>query len=427
LPARQEDYFALRTDWLRLKSHVFDSLTGLPSLPGVMEEVRRLLELHRSLDLLYVDLGRSGWQENKLGWAAYDTVLKSFAGVFPALRQQGILDPSDVVCLHTVRSDRFLVFLGPGGRGAGAPGERRQGVVAGLRALIARSPAGGQLRSIRVAFGHSRIAEHPLARPERAIHQAVADALLKSLTAHEGVETARHDDLGRILATGGVRTVFHPIVRLADGKPIGFEALTRVVGTSSFDSVEELFAFAESTDALVEFERLCRRVAIRSAAGLGPPGLLFLNASARAILDPEWRAPVTSEMLAAAGRSPRDVVVEVTERMAVGRHPGFPEALRRLKEGGYRVAIDDMGAGHASLQALASIEPDFLKFDVTLVRDIDRSSIKRSLLETLRVLADKMKAQVIAEGIEREEERATLAGLGIELGQGFLFHVETTA
>ncbi|HWX23929.1 MAG TPA: EAL domain-containing protein, partial [Vicinamibacteria bacterium] len=74
-----------------------------------------------------------------------------------------------------------------------------------------------------------------------------------------------------------------------------------------------------------------------------------------------------------------------------------------------------------SLRSLAAIEPDFLKFDVSLVRDIDRSSIKRSLLESLRALADKIRARVIAEGVEREEERNTLRGLGIELGQGFYF------
>ena len=111
----------------------------------------------------------------------------------------------------------------------------------------------------------------------------------------------------------------------------------------------------------------------------------------------------------------------------MGRHHGFQGALRKLKERGYGVAVDDMGAGHASLQALASIEPDFLKFDVSLVRDIDKSSIKRSLLETLRGLAEKMRARVIAEGIEREGERETLQSLGIELGQGFLFHREEPA
>ena len=86
-----------------------------------------------------------------------------------------------------------------------------------------------------------------------------------------------------------------------------------------------------------------------------------------------------------------------------------------------------MGAGYSSFQALASIEPDFLKFDVSLVRDIDRSSIKRGLLESLRQLAVKIGARVIAEGVEREEERDTLLALGIELGQGYVFHREGSA
>ena len=110
------------------------------------------------------------------------------------------------------------------------------------------------------------------------------------------------------------------------------------------------------------------------------------------------------EVLAHSGLSPRDVVVEITERVAIVRHDEFQDALRTFKERGYRVAVDDMGAGYASLQSLAGIEPDFLKFDTSLVHDIDKSSIKQSLLETLRQLADKIKARVIAEGIEREEE-----------------------
>jgi EAL domain-containing protein (putative c-di-GMP-specific phosphodiesterase class I) len=152
--------------------------------------------------------------------------------------------------------------------------------------------------------------------------------------------------------------------------------------------------------------------------------LLFLNASARAVEDPEWTNGEMDRQLARSGVRPEDVVVEITERVAIVRHDAFQSALRTFKERGFKVAVDDMGAGYSSFQALASIEPDFLKFDVSLVRDIDKSSIKRSLLESLRVLADKIKARVIAEGIEREEERATLQALGIELGQGFLFHRE---
>ncbi|MCI0569366.1 MAG: EAL domain-containing protein, partial [Myxococcaceae bacterium] len=189
---------------------------------------------------------------------------------------------------------------------------------------------------------------------------------------------------------------------------------------------EDVFAFVESTEMLVEFERLCRRTAIRSAGRLPERGLLFLNASALAVEDEEWSLG-TEEALRESGLSPADVVIEITERLAIVQRDAFQGALRTFKERGYRVAVDDMGAGYASLQSLASIEPDFLKFDVALVRDIDRSSIKRSLLESLRQLAEKIRARVIAEGVERREEMETLLELGIELGQGFYFHREEVA
>jgi len=203
---------------------------------------------------------------------------------------------------------------------------------------------------------------------------------------------------------------------------VGHEALTRPTVECSFASVEDLFAFAETTELLLAFERLCRTTAIRSAARLAPAGLLFLNASARAVEDPEWSDGVVEDLLAASGLAPRDVVVEITERLAIVDFGAFHAALRTFKARGYRVAVDDMGAGYASLQALAEIEPDFLKFDVSLVQGIDQSRIKQSLLESLRSLAEKIHARVIAEGVEREAERDTLLALGIELGQGFHFH-----
>jgi EAL domain-containing protein (putative c-di-GMP-specific phosphodiesterase class I) len=246
--------------------------------------------------------------------------------------------------------------------------------------------------------------------------------MLLSLVEREGIEAVRRDELTRLIFQGDVRAVFHPIVRLADRAVIGHEALTRTVGGSSFDTVEELFAFAASTDLLMDFERLCRRTAIETAARTPDLGLLFINASARAVEDPEWAAGTMDEILDKSGFAPQDVVVEITERVAIVRHDEFQQALRTFKERGYRVAVDDMGAGYASLQSLANIEPDFLKFDTSLVKDIDKSSIKQSLLETLRQLADKIHARVIAEGVEREEEMQTLRRLGIELGQGWLFH-----
>jgi len=380
--------------------------------------LRRIVESRGAAEVIYLDLGRSGGQEMKLGWAAYDEAVREFAGLLLALRDTGPLGPLDIVCLHTVRSDRFLVFLGASDADAlaarRAPGGRKEQVVGALRRAIDSSPEGSPLRSFRLASGHARIVNDPVVRSERAIQQAVAGAVLMSLLEREGIEAVRRDELSRLIALGDVRAVFHPIVRLADRQVIGHE-------------VEELFAFAESTELLMDFERLCRKTAILAASSVPNLGLLFLNASPQAVEDPDWSAGGMDRLLAQSGMAPRDVVIEITERVAIVKHDDFQTALRAFKARGYRVAVDDMGAGYSSFQALASIEPDFLKFDVSLVRDIDRSSIKRGLLESLRQLAVKIGARVIAEGVEREEERDTLLALGIELGQGYVFHREGSA
>jgi EAL domain-containing protein (putative c-di-GMP-specific phosphodiesterase class I) len=425
LSAAEADYYRLRTEWLRYKSHLFDSLTGLPALAAVLEDVRRLVESRWNVEVVYLDLGRSGWHETKVGWQEYDDTVQRFAGLLAGLRQTGELGPSDLVCLHTVRSDRFLVFLaGVSEEPGDGRSPRRERLLASLRRRVLEAPEAMGLRNIRIAAGHGWVREDPMIRIERGIQQAVHDAMLMSLRDREGTQAARREELLRLIRGAGVRSVFHPIVRLADRHVVGHEALTRPLAASSFDSVEDLFAFAESTDLLLDFERLCRSTAIRSAASLPERGLLFLNASAGAVEDPEWGTGATDRLLAGSGLTPRDVVVEITERVAIVRHDAFHRALRAFKERGYRVAVDDMGAGYASLATLVAIEPDFLKFDVSLVRDIDRNSIKQSLLETLRALADKIRARVIAEGVEREEECATLVSLGIELGQGFYFHRE---
>jgi EAL domain-containing protein (putative c-di-GMP-specific phosphodiesterase class I) len=423
--APETDYYRLRTEWLRFKSHLFDSQTGLPTLPAVIEEVRRVAEARGWADVVYLDLGRSGWHETRLGWAAYDEAVRDFGKLLASLRDSGELGPQDLVCLHTVRSDRFLVFLAGTDESweeRGSP--RRERLIQAVHAGIAAARRRSLLGSVRLATGHARFRPDPMIRVERTIQQAVADATLMSLLEREGMEAGRREELRRMITRGAVRSVFHPIVRLADGTVVGHEALTRPLDGTFFDSVEELFAFAESTDLLVDFERLCRATAVRAAARIETRGLLFLNASPRAIEDPEWSSGVMDQLLREAGMAPPDVVVEITERMAIVGHEAFQLVLRTFKDRGYHLAVDDMGAGYSSLQALAAIEPDFLKFDVSLVREIHRSSIKRSLLESLRALAEKIRARVIAEGVEREEERETLLSLGIELGQGFFFHRE---
>jgi len=188
---------------------------------------------------------------------------------------------------------------------------------------------------------------------------------------------------------------------------------------SPFEEAERLFAVAERTGRLIDVERLSRARALGSARRhLAVGAKLFLNTSARALSDPEVAGAGFRRRVEASGLRPDEVVLEISERVPKEERQAYEQALRDVKSHGFGIAIDDMGAGYSSLQALVTLEPDYLKFDIALVRGIDRSSIKRSLLETVVDLSTRIGAQVVAEGIEAEAELLTLRDMGVPLGQG---------
>jgi EAL domain-containing protein (putative c-di-GMP-specific phosphodiesterase class I) len=256
-------------------------------------------------------------------------------------------------------------------------------------------------------------------RAESAIHRALDEAMLQSQTRRTREHDRRERELDELIAGKRVRTLYQPILELRDLSVLGHEVFSHAPGDGALADAETLFGLAERSGRILEFERLCRGLALASASRHLPPGgKLFLNTSASALSDPDLRSGGLVRGVEQAGLQPSSVVLEITERVAVEERRAYREALRELKATGFGLAIDDMGAGYSSLQGVVEVEPDYLKFDVSLVRDIDRSLIKRSLLETLVDLAERIGARVVAEGIEAESELAALRERGVGLGQG---------
>jgi EAL domain-containing protein (putative c-di-GMP-specific phosphodiesterase class I) len=204
---------------------------------------------------------------------------------------------------------------------------------------------------------------------------------------------------------------------------LGYEALSRGPEDSGFEGTELLFTFAESTNMLLELERLCRKNALRAAQDQRLKRHLFLNSSARSFEDSHFTPGQLSEYVHELGLSQEHIVLEITERIAILEWDKFKKVLREFRSYGFKIAIDDMGAGYSSLQAIAELEPDFLKFDISLVRNIHENLIKIGLLETLVALSAKIGAHVIAEGIEERPEYEALRSLGVDLGQGYYFAI----
>lgn len=419
---QQEEYFLLRSEWLRFKNHLFDSATELPALAAVLDDVRRLLEERGTLGLVYLDLADAARLEALHGWQWYDETLRAFARALLDLKAHDYLAARDMVVMLSVRSDKFLLILG-GARPSSLEPANLDPLVARLRDRILetlpdRLPPGAPNPFV-FHHGHALLHRDPMLRAERALYRALDEAMHMSLRQRSRNEDQSTRSLDELIQGEQIVTQYQPIVRLADMEVLGHEVFSRGAAGGAFEDPERLFALAERTGRLIGLERLCRRRAVVTArAHLKHGGKLFVNTSAPALRDPELMGAAFHSQLAAQTMAPADIVFEVTERVAVEERQPYRETLHELKTHGFGVAIDDMGAGYASLQSLVELEPDYLKFDIALVRNIHRSLIKRSLLETLVELSQKIGARVIAEGIEAASELTTLRDMGVPLGQG---------
>jgi EAL domain-containing protein (putative c-di-GMP-specific phosphodiesterase class I) len=206
--------------------------------------------------------------------------------------------------------------------------------------------------------------------------------------------------------------VYQPIVSWTRRQLFAYEALVR----TREKSVPHPGALIDLAQKCNRLDELGRR--IRAAAGPQAPNapLLFVNLHPADLLDDDLY-----DAAAPLSQSARRVVLEVTERAGLDSIADLQERLGRLRRLGYRVAIDDLGEGYSGLTSLARVQPEFVKLDMSLVRNVDKSQAQRQIVRSTLRLCRELRCRVIAEGVETTAERDALADLGCDLLQGYLF------
>lgn len=222
----------------------------------------------------------------------------------------------------------------------------------------------------------------------------------------------REDRIRHALDEDVLHAVFQPICTLA-GSTIGAEALARFRGPPSRGPVR-WFAEADEVGLLRELELAAVRVALDALPALPDHVFLSVNVSPGTLATPGFLR------LVAASDGER-VVVEITEHARIDDYESLQESLAALREFGVRVAIDDAGAGFASLRHILRLDPEFIKLDRTLIDGIESDRSRQALAAGLISFAEKIDATIVAEGIERPGEVDALADLGVRYGQGYFF------
>jgi len=408
----------------------FDALTGLANRAALHDELRSALHharIHdREVALLFVDLDDFKRVNDHHGHHAGDALLRAVAD-----RLRSVVRPQDL--LARPGGDEFtLLVRDVGGDAAAVAMELAARIVAALREPLAVE---GLLLEVRASVGVSTFprdaatAEDLLRHADAAMYVAKGGGkdgfhVYRSRAVGTGHEPDDAFDprgavkeLKRILVQGDVTAVFQPIVEIATGDVVAYEALARGPEGSALHRPDRLFAAAEAAGYISELDWLCRIAAVSTAleAGLGRTASLFLNCEPRAIGTP---CPAEHAEMWQRAQRELDLVLEITERAVTDRPAELTRVVREHRDAGRGIALDDLGADVRSLALLPLVEPDVIKLDLRLVQDRP-STDQAAIVSAVAAERERTGAAILAEGIETDAHLAVARTLGATLGQGW--------
>jgi len=385
-----------------------DSLTGLANHRTLQEELRAALDGDAPVGVVALDVDGFKRVNEELGHAGGDETLKAVA---QAVR--GATRETDVAA--RLGGDDFALLL----RDCDPPRVRELAE----RARDAVSRALPEELHLACAAGYA-CAPSQLEPGEDLLELALT--ALRGAKSAGGARTERYDperaarvpslrqnraEIEAVLSLPEpVRPVFQPIVELVTGRVVGYEALARFPQGGGrtpdlwFDQATRVGLGLRLETAAIEAALLARD---------RPAGTyLSLNLSPAAIASEAVRRALPTGLV--------DVVIELTEHELAPEDGGLEAGLADLRARGARIAVDDASAGYAGLQQVTRVQPDIIKLDRGIVSQVDTDSARAALIEFFVVFARRIGAQVVCEGIETAAELATLARLGVALGQGYL-------
>jgi diguanylate cyclase (GGDEF)-like protein len=376
--------------------------------------------------VFFLDLDRFQVINDSLGHTAGDWVLHEAGRRIQAVVRQGDT-------LARFGSDEFALFV------SGLPGADEAGKIAAKMLETVQAPfhVEGRELFLTLSVGASLFpddgadVETLLKNAGTALHRSkekgrdawelYAPAMNEKAVERLALESA----LRRAVAREELVLHYQPIVEARTGRVVGAEALLRWRHPEQGLLFPRAFIdLAESTGLITTMGPWILKTACAQARAWqdqGHPGLLVsLNLSARQFLDPDLVKKV-SDALQASGLSPSCLELEITESLAMQTAEATLELLRRLKGLGVALSIDDFGTGHSSLAYLKRFPLDRLKIDQSFVREVVSDPNDAAIVATVLLMSKSLGLEVVAEGVEREDQLAFLREHGCGFAQGFLF------
>jgi EAL domain-containing protein (putative c-di-GMP-specific phosphodiesterase class I) len=223
-------------------------------------------------------------------------------------------------------------------------------------------------------------------------------------------------EINQIIKTKSMIPLFQPIFHLRSGKLLGIEVLSRPPVKNYFNNTEILFDTAFRLGMHFELEIACHKKALKALGGFPKKALISFNINPYLVEDYRFKDLISFHKPLLKTKM---IGFELTERTSITNFSAFFKRLKIFKEEGFKILIDDIGSGYASLSSIVELQPDFIKTDLHLTRNIDSDPVRQNLFKAISMFCKQVGIILIAEGVESRNELDTLIKLGVDAGQGF--------
>jgi EAL domain-containing protein (putative c-di-GMP-specific phosphodiesterase class I) len=403
-----------------LRSLLFDGVTGLPTLPLIVESIKEISSSHRKVGIVFIHTDPLEQLETQYGWEAADKLLGSIPGFLDAI--PGDFSGLKMIPLQRLSGDNFLLLVYPAYDQKTLTNSELAEFTSQLEVRLTNYLGGQATPEVapyaRIYCGYSILDYNGEVRFERAIARAVNKAFLSAVSEQEKVRNLQIGQLEDLLAERQIHTLFQPVINLENYSDIlGYEALSRGPEGSFFEKADYMFTLATDHGLLSALETLCQESLVSNPQLSSIDVNLFVNLEPHFLEDERY---LNLPLFKTQSLKAEKVIIEITERAAINDYQTVARALDAIRSMGFRIAVDDVGSGYASLQSIAYLKPDFIKINEKMVQGISQDFIKQEILKTLRDLAERFSSTLIAEGIESEEDLRSLQQMKVPYGQGYL-------
>lgn len=407
----------LRSDQVRrVRELFFDATTEVATLAVIVDDLRKQIESGETLQVFCLELEPLFRVGERDQWDALDRLRREFARGLRVLVAPILGNDVVIATSHSGAND-FYCFAHDGKTGGNLSPVARDLEKSARQVLKSIDIDPSIAEEVTIFCGGATTQPTPVFAP-RILYNAVREAKDAAERRETRYYHAMRERVVRAVRERDISTVYQPVIDLRTRAVVGFEALSRGPAGTEIENPEVIFEIARDFDLVWELESLCIENVGPQLKDICARGFLFFNLESHFIQQLQQRG---TDVFDPFLNFHQKVVIEVTERSAIRDYRTFRRTLHALKAMGFRIAIDDCGSGYASLEAVAELQPDYLKVGHSLFHGVAHDPIRRRLVDLVARCADTIGATTIAEAIETEEQLQVCRELGITQGQGYLF------